>query len=109
VEGEITRPEDSAYGVMLPSDKGHLYLCKNGTITKTGLETAGSPWAATCTKTGTILVVSSEGKVHRSTDAGASFTFVQTSAPGSLENIVALDDGWIVAVGEHGGNFGVFR
>ncbi|MFK8001541.1 MAG: hypothetical protein AB8H86_18240 [Polyangiales bacterium] len=102
VEGEITRPQDSIHGVLLPSHKGHLYLCKKGAITKTALETESSPWAATCTKKGTILVVCSKGKVHRSTDAGASFTFVQTDAPGSLENIVALDDGWIVAVGEHG-------
>lgn len=102
VDGEVSRPQDSVHGVLLPSHKGHLYLCKSGTITKTGLQTESSPWAATCTKTGTILVVCSAGKVHRSTDAGASFTAVQTSAPGSLENIVALDDGWIVAVGEHG-------
>jgi photosystem II stability/assembly factor-like uncharacterized protein len=102
LEGEICRPQDSVHGVLLPSDKGHLYLCKGGAITKTGLKAPGSPWAATCTKEGTILVVCSEGKVHRSTDAGASFSSLKTSAPGSLENIVALDDGRIVAVGEGG-------
>lgn len=71
VEGEITRPQDSPLGVLLPSDRGWLYVCQDGELRKTALDLGRPVWAATCTPQGTVLATAGDGSVARSTDGGA--------------------------------------
>ncbi len=102
VLGEITRPQDSALGVLLPSDKGHLYIARDGVIQKASLDVGVALWAACATNEGTILAVGSSGAIHRSTDGGKRFQKVASGVITSLENVACTQGGLIVIVGQAG-------
>lgn len=100
IDGEVSRPRDSALGFLLPISTGRLYIRKDGVLRATALQASEAMWATCATPKGTILAVGKAG-IWRSTDAGASFQRI-TVAKGSLENVVCTDSGRVVVVGEHG-------
>lgn len=99
VEGEITRPQDSRLGGLLPSDKGYLYIARDGEVRKSSLDAGVALWAACATNKETILAVGDGGAIHRSTDGGVTFEKIASGVTASLENVACTRGGLIVAVG----------
>ena len=102
VDGEITRPQDSDLGVLLPSDKGCLYVARSGAIRKTTLDAGVSLWAASATSQGTIIAVGANGAIYRSADGGNAFEKIASGVTTSLENVACTQSGLVVVVGQAG-------
>lgn len=100
IKGEVIRPQDSVHGVLLPTDKGRLYICRDGKIQSTPLATSEALWAACASPAGTILVVGDDGAIERSEDGGKSFQRSDAPDHVSFQNVVHMDDGRFVAVGD---------
>jgi photosystem II stability/assembly factor-like uncharacterized protein len=100
--GEITRPQDSPLGVLLPSDTGRLYICRRHVVTATEVRAAHALWAACATPAGTILAVSDGGEILRSVDGGKTCEEVDSGVDTSLEYVVCTPSGRVFIVGNHG-------
>jgi len=100
IDGEVCRPQASAHGLLLPTSSGRLYICRDGKIRRTTLDTDGNAlWAACASPRGTILAVGAEGIIERSEDGGKTFQRITAPYAQSLENVLCTDDGRFVAIG----------
>ncbi len=108
VPGEVTRPQPSPHGVLLPSDQGRLYIWHEGHVRETALQASVPLWAAASTPTGTLLAVGGPnggygaGVILRSTDGGRTASSIPVGVDVAIENVAVTPSGRVFCVGPKG-------